>query len=51
MLRKLLDRLHPPFAKGGKLHWLYPLYEVTDTFLYTPGNVSRVRLTFVTASN
>ena len=40
MLRKLLDRLHRPFAKGGKLHWLYPLYEVTDTFLYTPGNVS-----------
>ena len=40
MLRKLLDRLHHPFAKGGKLHWLYPLYEVTDTFLYTPGTVS-----------
>jgi len=36
----LLDRLHGPFAKGGKLHRLYPLYEVIDTFLYTPGNVS-----------
>ncbi len=40
MLRKLLDQLYRPFAKDGKLHWLYPLYEVTDTFLYTPGNVS-----------
>lgn len=40
MLRKLLDQLHGPFAKGGKLHRLYPLYEVIDTFLYTPGDVS-----------
>ena len=40
MLRKLLDQLHGPFAKGGKLHLLYPVYEVVDTFLYTPGDVS-----------
>ncbi len=41
MLRKLLDRLHGPFAKGGKLHWFYPLYEATDTFLYTPGDITQ----------
>ena len=40
MLRKLLDQLHGPFAKGGKFHLLYPVYEVVDTFLYTPGDVS-----------
>lgn len=40
MLRKLLDRLHEPFAKGGKLQRLYPLYEVLDTFLYTPDDVT-----------
>ena len=40
-MRRLLDRLHPLFAKGGKLEKLYPLYEATDTFLYTPGEVTR----------
>ena len=40
MLRKLLDQLHGPFAKGGKLHRFYPVYEAVDTFLYTPGDVS-----------
>lgn len=35
-LRKLLDRVGPWFEKGGKLEKLYPLYEVTDTFFYTP---------------
>lgn len=40
-LRRLLDRLHPLFGKGGKLEKLYPLYEAGDTFLYTPGEVTR----------
>lgn len=40
-LRNLLDRLHPLFDKGGKLERFYPLYEATDTFLYTPGTVTR----------
>ena len=40
MLRKLLDRLHGPFARGGKLERLYPLYEAIDTFLYTPDEVT-----------
>ena len=41
VLRNLLDRLHPLFDKGGKFERLYPLYEAGDTFLYTPGLVTR----------
>ncbi|MAT69369.1 MAG: NADH:ubiquinone reductase (Na(+)-transporting) subunit B [Planctomycetaceae bacterium] len=41
MLRKVLDKLHPTFAPGGKLEKLYPLYEALDTFLYTPGTVTK----------
>jgi Na+-transporting NADH:ubiquinone oxidoreductase subunit B len=41
MLRRLLDRIHPLFDRGGKLERLYPLYEAGDTFLYTPGEVTR----------
>lgn len=39
-LRKMLDRLHPSFTKGGKFERLYPLYEAADTFLYTPGETT-----------
>ena len=39
-LRRLLDRVHPHFDKGGKLEKLYPLYEAADTFLYTPGKIT-----------
>lgn len=38
MLRKLLDGVAVHFEKGGKLHKLHPLYEATDTFLYTPAH-------------
>lgn len=41
MLRKLLDKIEPNFEKGGKLEKLYPLYEAQDTFLYSPGTVTR----------
>lgn len=40
-LRKYLDDLHAKFAKGGPWEKFYPLYEATDTFLYTPGEVTR----------
>ena len=40
MLRKLFDRIHPVFAKGGKLERLFPLYEAIDTFLYTPSDTT-----------
>lgn len=41
LLRSTLDKLHPLFDKGGKLARLYPLYEAADTFLYTPGHVTK----------
>ncbi len=37
LLRGQLDKVEPLFHKGGKLERLYPLYEATDTFLFTPG--------------
>lgn len=40
-LRKLQERQRPLFEKGGKLEKLYPLYEANDTFLFTPGEVTR----------
>jgi Na+-transporting NADH:ubiquinone oxidoreductase subunit B len=38
--RKFLDKLHPLFIKGGKLERLYPVYEMVDTFLYAPPDVT-----------
>jgi Na+-transporting NADH:ubiquinone oxidoreductase subunit B len=40
-LRRLLDSLHPHVAEGGKLRVAYPLYEALDTFLYSPGEVTK----------
>ncbi|OUR99867.1 NADH:ubiquinone reductase (Na(+)-transporting) subunit B [Halobacteriovorax marinus] len=40
-LRGFLDSQHHHFAKGGKLEKFYPMYEMIDTFAYTPGEVSR----------
>ena len=40
-LRRLLDRMHPQFAKGGPYERFYALYEMVDTFLYSPADVTR----------
>ncbi len=40
-LRNFLDRQEELFEKGSKLEKLYPLYEAMDTFLYTPGEVTK----------
>lgn len=40
-IRKFLDRVHPLFAHGGKLEKYYALYEMVDTFFYTPADVTR----------
>ena len=40
-LRDLLDKQAEHFEEGGKLERLYPFYEAGDTFLYTPGEVTR----------
>ena len=39
-LRNMLDAQHDNFAKGGKLEKFYPVYEMIDTFVYTPGDVT-----------
>jgi Na+-transporting NADH:ubiquinone oxidoreductase subunit B len=40
-LRRLLDRIHPQFARGGPYHRYHALYEMVDTLLFTPGEVTR----------
>lgn len=39
--REFLDKLEPHFTKGGKLERYYGLYEMVDTFIYTPSDVTR----------
>ena len=40
-LRKMLDQVESLFHKGGTLEKLYAQYEMIDTFLYTPGQVTK----------
>ncbi len=40
-LRKLLDGIEHHFQEGGRLQRYYALYEVFDTFFYSPGSVTR----------
>ena len=40
-LRAFLDKQEKHFAKGGKLEKLHTLFEVTDTFLFTSGKVTK----------
>ncbi|MBM61821.1 MAG: NADH:ubiquinone reductase (Na(+)-transporting) subunit B [Acidobacteria bacterium] len=41
-LRVMLDRQARHFEGGGRFERLHPLWEAPDTFLYTPGEVTRV---------
>lgn len=40
-LRKFLDGIEPHFTRGGRYEKLGALYEMVDTFLYTPRDVTR----------
>ena len=40
-LRDALDKLHPDFVEGGKYEKFYAFYEMADTFLFTPGEVTK----------
>jgi len=40
-LRKVHEDAAPLFEKGGKLEFLYPIYEAQYTGLFTPGTVTR----------
>ena len=39
-VRGFLDKLHPYFAKGGPYEKYYAIYEMVDTFLYSPPDVT-----------
>jgi Na+-transporting NADH:ubiquinone oxidoreductase subunit B len=41
VLRQLLDAAEPHFTHGGKLEKLFPIYELIDTFLFTPADVTQ----------
>jgi Na+-transporting NADH:ubiquinone oxidoreductase subunit B len=40
-LRKFLDSQHPHFVDGGKFAKFYPIYEMIDTFVYSPGETAK----------
>ncbi|MBT4289474.1 MAG: NADH:ubiquinone reductase (Na(+)-transporting) subunit B, partial [Deltaproteobacteria bacterium] len=40
-LRDFFDRHEHHFLRNGKLEKFYPVYEMFDTFLYTPGQVTK----------
>lgn len=39
-MRRFLDRIHPLFAKGGRFEKFSALYEMVDTFIYSPGDTA-----------
>ncbi len=39
-LRRFLDRIEPMFSRGGRFEKYGALYELVDTFLYTPRDVT-----------
>ncbi len=41
LLRQMLDQAEPAFKKGAPLERLYPAFEMLDTFLYTPADVTK----------
>ncbi|MDP6570173.1 MAG: NADH:ubiquinone reductase (Na(+)-transporting) subunit B [Candidatus Marinimicrobia bacterium] len=41
ILRNILDKIEPHFLGNGKYHKLYPLYEMADTFLFTPSDKTK----------
>jgi len=40
-IRELLERLEPLFTKGGRFEKYYAVYEMVDTFLYSPADTTR----------
>ena len=39
-LRNFFDRIEPHFVKGGKWEHYFPIYEMVESFLYTPKTVT-----------
>ncbi len=40
-IRAFLERLEPLFTKGGRFEKYYAVYEMVDTFLYSPADTTR----------
>lgn len=40
-VRRFLDRIEPSFQQGGPYEKFYALYEMVDTFIYTPSDTTR----------
>jgi Na+-transporting NADH:ubiquinone oxidoreductase subunit B len=40
-LENFFEKQHHHFAKGGKLEKLFPVFEVVDTFIFTPSKVTK----------
>jgi len=40
-LRSFLDNLEPLFVRGGRFEQFHALFEAVDTFLFSPGDLSR----------
>ena len=41
-LRAFFDRIEPQFTKGGRYEKYFPLYEMVESFIYTPRTVTTV---------
>ncbi|MEW2915836.1 NADH:ubiquinone reductase (Na(+)-transporting) subunit B [Ruegeria sp. ANG10] len=41
-LRSFFDRIEPNFTKGGKYEKYFPIYEMVESFIYTPKSVTTV---------
>ena len=39
-LRSFFDRIEPHFTKGGRYEKFFPIYEMVESFLYTPSTVT-----------
>ena len=40
-IRNILDKIEPHFSKNGKFAMYYPIYEATDTFLFSPSKTTQ----------
>ena len=43
-LRRFVDKIKPPFEKGGKLHIFYAGFEAIESFFFVPNQVTRGRV-------
>jgi Na+-transporting NADH:ubiquinone oxidoreductase subunit B len=43
-LRRFVDKIKPPFEKGGKLHVFHAGFEAIETFFFVPNRVTRGRV-------